>query len=142
MNRRQYLGAVVGVAGVSGCLGDSQASANSTSWDYEETVGGGGESVHEAYIGELDAGDSVVIEVVVERGRASRFDVLNRDTGEFAHDVMVYRSAEVEGYDPDDDGHVPSPYQTTIEIQEYGEYYARVAVPTENREVTLRYRVE
>lgn len=146
MHRREFVrgGGAIAALSVAGCVGGADGSGSdggsSGGWAYDETVTSDDGDIHEAAIGELEEGDEVEAEVVVNQGRHTRFELLNRDTGEFSEPAFVYRDSRIDGYDSEAEDHAVSPFRETYTISEFGEYYARVTLLASGLEVELRFR--
>ncbi|MBX0288711.1 hypothetical protein EGH22_20480 [Halomicroarcula sp. F28] len=150
MDRRQYIGcvAVMGTTAIAGCGGgggsdnssDGGGDGGNSNWDFEDTFTTTG-NIEEERIGELEEGDEVEFEIEVIEGRSVRAEILNQDTGEIAFSRFVYRDEQMEGYNESNTEEAASPFNTTIQIQEFGEYYGRLAMIPDNLEVVMRFRV-
>ncbi|MXR50199.1 hypothetical protein GRX03_01055 [Halovenus sp. WSH3] len=143
MNRRKYLTAL-GVASaplIAGCSSEELSGDNGSNgdWDFEETYSTTGD-IEEELIGELEEGDEVEFEIEVNQGRFVRASIINRDTAEGILTRYVYRSDQMESYNASSQEDVASVYNTTVEIEEFGEYYARLALIPQNLEVVMRFR--
>jgi hypothetical protein len=145
LNRRSVLS--IAAAGITvtaaGCTsgGDSDGGGSGSDWDFEQTYTQDREDmVKRGVIGELEDGDEVEVEVVVNSGTQSGFSLINLDSGEIIADRRVYRDSRLDQYDEDNEEHVASPWRHTFTVTDFGEYAAEVRVPANNIEVVLRFR--